>query len=192
MINANEFPWIEAGYDLFALKGPDGLKIETLARKVRISKSSFYHHFVDMEIFTKRLMEHHLICATKMAAKAKTCKAIIPDYVMVLVEFKNDLFFNRQLRIHRDNLAFQLCYERAVSIVQAEYIGIWSEMLGMEYSQEVAHNILKVVTDLFYQRMTPEALSQEWILKFLDDVTVFLSDVIKGSGLQVAIKNSDY
>nr|WP_245550167.1 TetR/AcrR family transcriptional regulator [Haliscomenobacter hydrossis] len=28
------------------------MKIEVLAKKVGISKSSFYHHFVDLEIFT--------------------------------------------------------------------------------------------------------------------------------------------
>ncbi len=47
----NKDIWIKTGYEIFALSGENGLKIEVLAKKVGISKSSFYHHFADLEIF---------------------------------------------------------------------------------------------------------------------------------------------
>src|SRR4051794_38203997 len=118
MINAIEQPWIEAGYEIFSLAGPEALKIERLSRMVGKSKSSFYHHFADMEIFQEKLLEWHLKCAHQIAAKGKLCKTFIPDYVNVLVEVKQDLLFNRQLRIHRHNIAFQLCFMHAVSIAE--------------------------------------------------------------------------
>ena len=53
-------PWIEIGYKTFAKLGPDGLKIEALARAVGKSKSSFYHLFATLEIFQRALLIHHL------------------------------------------------------------------------------------------------------------------------------------
>ncbi len=43
--------WIIKGYETFALFGEKVLKIEKLAKDVGISKSSFYHHFADLDIF---------------------------------------------------------------------------------------------------------------------------------------------
>jgi AcrR family transcriptional regulator len=60
--------WLFAGYELFAEKGPEGLKIEVLAQKVGISKSSFYHHFADLELFTDFLLKYYLDQAKRMAA----------------------------------------------------------------------------------------------------------------------------
>ncbi|MEM7514864.1 MAG: TetR/AcrR family transcriptional regulator, partial [Bacteroidota bacterium] len=52
-------PWLKAGYDIFSQEGPGGLKVERLARIVGKSKSSFYHHFADLEIYTSFLLEYH-------------------------------------------------------------------------------------------------------------------------------------
>ena len=47
MKSNTEQPWLEAGYEIFSKEGITGLKVEILSRKVGISKSSFYHLFVD-------------------------------------------------------------------------------------------------------------------------------------------------
>ena len=80
MVSKNELPWIEAGYELFAAQGPDGLRVETLARKVGISKSSFYHHFADIDVFTERLLEWHLDRAVEIAGRARDCRTFDPDF----------------------------------------------------------------------------------------------------------------
>jgi AcrR family transcriptional regulator len=41
--------WIEKGYEVFALHGASGLKVEALSKSLDISKSSFYHHFADIK-----------------------------------------------------------------------------------------------------------------------------------------------
>lgn len=188
MKNTIEQPWIEAGYEIFSRQGPEALKIEQIARRVGISKSSFYHHFADMDIFREKLLEWHLERACKLAEKAKLCKAIVPDLLLVFVEMKQDLLFNRQLRIHRNNISFQLCFERAHSVVQDEFIGLWAEMLGLTDQPRIARNILDVATDLFYQRITNDNLTYDWFVAFLDEIKVFLKDVIKSSGVASQIK----
>ena len=52
--------WISKGYELFALNGHGRLKIEPLAKAVGISKSSFYHHFADLDLFIGFLLKHYI------------------------------------------------------------------------------------------------------------------------------------
>lgn len=74
----NKDIWIKTGYEIFALSGENGLKVEALAKKVGISKSSFYHHFADLEIFREYLLKFHLYQAQVMAEKEKNAKNIDP------------------------------------------------------------------------------------------------------------------
>src|SRR4051812_27070836 len=183
-----EDPWLEAGYEIFSIGGPDALKVERIARIVGKSKSSFYHHFADLEIFQKKLLERHLKRMHVIAARGKLCKAFVPDYVHLMVEVKQDLLFNQQLRIHRQNLAFQLCFQHSVSIAEDGFIGIWVEMLGLSDEPTIAKNILEVATDLLYHRMTNENFTYDWMLGFLDELKTFLKDVIKSSGVGSQLK----
>ena len=59
-ISTSKQSWILIGYQMFSLDGPTGLKIEVIARQMKKSKSSFYHHFADLEIFQEYLLKHHL------------------------------------------------------------------------------------------------------------------------------------
>jgi AcrR family transcriptional regulator len=185
----NALPWIEAGYRIFSLEGPAFLKVEQLAREVGISKSSFYHHFADVDIFREKLMEFHLQSAYGMAIKAKLCKNLVPDILTLLADHRMDLFFNRQLRIHRNNLSFQLCFQRAHSIVQNEYLHLWAEMLKLQDQPHIAKNILDVVTDLFYQRLEIDTFNYDWIVLFLADIQIFMKEVIKSSGVSSQISH---
>lgn len=87
--------WIKTGYEMFAFTGSGRLKIEPLAQRVGISKSSFYHHFADMEIFVDFLLKHHIKQSYAIADKERKAKNINPELVNILVEHKIDLLFNR-------------------------------------------------------------------------------------------------
>lgn len=176
-------PWIEAGYEIFSIHGPEALKIEHLARITATSKSSFYHHFADMEIFREFLLQHHLERAEVISAKAKLCKSLDPDVLQLLADNKADILFNRQLRIYRQSIAFQLCFERAHSLVSNEFIHLWTEWIGMDAKPDVAANVFKVTTDLFYQRLTNENLTYEWLHTFIREIKTFLEEVIRSSGI---------
>jgi AcrR family transcriptional regulator len=98
--------WIKTGYEIFALSGISSLKIESLAKNVGISKSSFYHHFGDLELFIEDLLNYHIQQSCLIANKENNAKTIDPDLIDILVEHKTDLLFNRQLRINREEKRF--------------------------------------------------------------------------------------
>ena len=98
--------WIQKGYEIFAISGQGGLKIEPLAKSVGKSKSSFYHHFADLELFTDYLLKHHIEQSYIIAEREKNANNIEPELVNILVEHRVDLLFNRQLRINRNIKSF--------------------------------------------------------------------------------------
>jgi AcrR family transcriptional regulator len=191
MITAIEQPWILAGYELFASGGPHDLKIEKIARKVGISKSSFYHHFATLAIFQEKLMAYHLDYAKEVAERTRECKTMIPDFVHLLEELRLYVFFNRQLRIHKKNIAFQVCYEHAVSLVVKALNPLWSQMMGLTHEPDISRNVLKVATDLFYHRINVENYNYEWAESFLHEFKGCMEDVIRISNrTKQAVVNS--
>jgi len=179
MKNNTELPWLEAGYEIFAKDGPNGLKVEHLARKTGISKSSFYHLFTDMDIFREKLLEHHLVKAKLISEESKICKAIVPDVLELFIKEKIPLLFNRQLSIHRSNQLFQTYSDKAIAIVEAAYFDKWVDLLNLHTQQHIARNILKIYTDNFLLRISEETLTYDWLLSLLDEIKVLVKDIQK-------------
>lgn len=49
--------WIEAGIEVLSLRGVDAVRVEVLARKLEISKGSFYWHFKDRDDLLQAILE---------------------------------------------------------------------------------------------------------------------------------------
>jgi AcrR family transcriptional regulator len=170
MIKNNKHPWILVGYNMFSEEGPRGLKVEVIARKVGKSKSSFYHHFADMEVFTEALLNYHLERAIVISEMEKRCKNVVPDLLNVLIEVKEDLLFNRQLRINRQNPAFKICFEKSSKEVGEAILGIWAEMLGLSENSHLAQIVLNLSLENFYLQITEDTLTYEWLINYVDDL----------------------
>jgi len=85
-----QIPWLEKGYQTFALKGPKELKIERLAKDIGKNKSSFYHLFADLNLFVGTLLDYHLIKVNEIALKEARATSM-EELIDVLVEHKMDL-----------------------------------------------------------------------------------------------------
>ncbi|MFZ6029606.1 MAG: TetR/AcrR family transcriptional regulator [Chloroflexota bacterium] len=48
--------WLTAGFDVLAAEGTAGLTIESLTRKLNVTKGSFYHHFQNVEDYKNALL----------------------------------------------------------------------------------------------------------------------------------------
>ena len=170
MTKDSKQPWILVGYNIFSKEGQTGLKIEVIARKVGKSKSSFYHHFADIEIFTELLLNYHLERAIVIAEMEKCCNNVVPDLLNVLIEVKEDLLFNRQLRINRQIPAFKNCFEKSSKAVGEAILGIWAEMLGLGDNSHLAQMVLNLSLENFYLQITEETLTYEWLLNYVRDL----------------------
>lgn len=162
--------WIEAGYQCFAEEGPAGLKVEVLARQINKSKSSFYHHFTDLEIFTDQLLNHHYQRAQIIAEREQSCQNLIPELVHVLVDVKRDLLFNRQLRVHRNIAAYEACFQQTSQMVMGPFMKVWSKDMGLADKPFLAGQFFDLASENFYLQITEEKLNYDWLVAYLQDL----------------------
>lgn len=174
-------PWILCGYETFSKEGSKGLKIEVIARQINKNKSSFYHHFADLCIFTDVLLKYHIERAKIIALQEALCKNVVPDLLNVLLNFKTDLLFNRQLRISRTNIQFKNCFEKASKIVGESILNIWAEMLGLADNSNLAKIVLNLSIENFYLQITEETLNFEWLENYMKELKNMAKEFNKNS-----------
>jgi AcrR family transcriptional regulator len=155
--------WILVAYEQFALHGWNGLKIDVLSHLVGVSKSSFYHHFADMDLFMDLLLEHHLGKAKIMAQQESTARSIDPELLAVLLEHRLDLLFSRQLRVHRDKASFAHTIAKTDSLVGEAIFLLWVRELNPKLTKNQLQGIFELALENFFLQMSPENFSLEWL-----------------------------
>ncbi|MEO1435584.1 MAG: TetR/AcrR family transcriptional regulator [Bacteroidota bacterium] len=163
----NKKEWILAGYAAFAQAGPGGLKVEALARAVQKSKSSFYHYFADLEIFTEQLLAYHSERAQMITIRESECQNVDPELLEVFVEFKQDLLFNRQLRVHREKPGFEACFQAVNAQVGLAILPIWSAFLGLPSNSPLASLVLTLTVENFFLQITADNLNMKWLQNYV-------------------------
>lgn len=166
MVDKNKDIWIEKGYELFALEGKSGMKVEPLAKLVGKSKSSFYHYFADMELFVEQLLDYHLHQSHVMAIKEQEAKNVDPELIEVLVEHKMDLLFNRQLRIHQNNPLFAATLESSNEIVGKAFVYMWASDLGLQLSAKQTEGFFILAMENFFLQINSDNLNQSWLKQY--------------------------
>lgn len=162
----NQEIWIKKGYEIFANQGSIGLKIESLAKLVGKSKSSFYHYFVDLDIFIDILLEYHLEQSKIIAIKEKNAKNIDPELIDILITHKTDLLFNRQLRINQNITKFYITLNRANIEIGDGFLTIWAKELNSNFNNEQLESMLAIAIDNFYLQINSENINYEWLSKY--------------------------
>lgn len=168
-MNKTILPWIEVGYKAFAYGGPQSLKIQPLASQVGKNKSSFYHLFADLEVFTSMLLSYHLAQADLLAQKEAASKSM-DEIIEVLIHHKTDLLFNRQLQIHRENQEFEKVFCKTNETTAAAIIGVWAQMLNLEDDSYLAGLVLKLSLENFYLQITDETLNRPWLETYMENL----------------------
>lgn len=164
----NNEVWIKTGYDIFAHSGEHGLKIETLAKKVGISKSSFYHHFADLEIFLETLLKYHLQQSQAIADKEKAVQTIDPELIDILVEHKTDLLFNRQLRFNQQDKRFKETLNKSNQIIGNEFVIIWAKDLAL--SQKKLESLFELALENFFLQINADNLTHTWLSAYFKNL----------------------
>jgi AcrR family transcriptional regulator len=162
--------WIIKGYETFALFGEKGLKIEQLAKDVGISKSSFYHHFADLDIFMEELMQHHLKNSAVIANKEKLAKTINPELINILLEHKTDLLFNRQLRINSNKSKYKDTLMKSNYIVGKDFISLWLTDTKLIIQQKQAEGLFELALENFYLQINSENLNKSWLENYFENL----------------------
>lgn len=166
MTNDSKYIWIKKGYEIFALSGQSGLKIEPLAKKVGKSKSSFYHYFADLELFIDNLLKHHIDQSYIIADKENCANNIDPELINILVEHRLDLLFNRQLRINQNIKSFSDTLIQSNKIVGDAFVKIWVKDLRLQLTQNQIQGVFTLALENFFLQINADNLNNKWLSEY--------------------------
>ncbi|WP_080055767.1 TetR/AcrR family transcriptional regulator [Spirosoma aerolatum] len=158
--------WIKTGYEIFAISGDNALKVETLAKRLGISKSSFYHHFAEMDIFVGHLLDYHLTQSGVIAGKENNATKIDPELIAILVEHKIDLLFNRQLRIKQDIDLYQKTLAKSNQIIGRGFVALWAKDLNLTLSHKQLEGLFELALENFFLQINHDKLNVEWLTAY--------------------------
>jgi AcrR family transcriptional regulator len=169
MIDKTEI-WIIKGYETFALLGEKGLVIEKLAKEVSISKSSFYHHFADLNIFLEKILLYHIDKSSIIAEKERNAEKVNPDLINILIEHKTDLLFNRQLRINSNKSNFNNTLVKTSKIIGTDFIKLWLTDTKLNLTTNQAEAIFELAMENFFLQINKDNINKEWLATYFDNL----------------------
>ena len=166
MKGKNKQEWIEKGYFMISEQGFKAISVESLARLMNKNKSSFYHYFGNWETYEESLLDHHYQLSKPFAEKVAKCETIIPDIANLFIEHRTDIFFHKQLRIHRTKPHFQQCFESVFKLFEDAVLDKWSAFLGMNNQSFLASRFLVLLSENFLLQITHDQYNFDWLKNY--------------------------
>lgn len=155
--------WIDAGYELLANEGAEGIRVERLARILHLNKSGFYHYFNDPKTFFHHLLMNHAHRFDLLVYDLYKCKNIEPDCLNVLLEHKVTIVAQIQLVRNRSNPFLLYAHkEYDEKLVQA-ILPLWVDYVDFYGNPDLACQYLGLVRDMFYTRVNRENFNLDYL-----------------------------
>jgi AcrR family transcriptional regulator len=180
----NSSIWTEAGYDLFAEEGLEGIQVERLARILHLNKSGFYHYFGDLEGYCDELIRLHERNAASYMDDLIRIRSIDPDYLNLLVKYKTGIMFHLKLIRSKDN---QLFYKTAEKIDQEEESllrDLWSDYLGIHDNPSLAVRYFSIVRDVLYTRLSFANLNYSFLHGLMGEAKAIMQQMADAKELR--------
>lgn len=181
--------WLEQGYVDFAKQGPENLSISQIGKEVGASRSSFYHHFGDMDLFVDELLARHWrLCQVFNREGKAHCQNLMPDLYQLLARFDLPLQFSRQLFHHRHiprcNYVFLRTYE---SSAKAFILELFRAHMDLHLPQNDLYHLFLTLGEAWYSRLDPNDLSAETLGHHAADILQDLANFM-GSGVYSTLR----
>lgn len=156
-------PWVEAGYDLFALEGMNGIQVERLARILQRNKSGFYHYFGDMESYSSDLLKLHKRKADAFFIELQSVRSIDPDYLNLIVKYKTSILF--QIQCYRSGNAALISVAEKINLQEEQNLrGLWAQYIGFDHNPELANRFFVIIRDMFHGRVNSQNFDYSFLL----------------------------
>lgn len=159
--------WIKAGYEMFATKGQVGLQVEPISRIVGKNKSSFYHHFTDIEFFIDELLAFYLKQSKLMLEKESNAKNFNPDIINIFLEHKNDILFSKQLLINQQNEKFRKALLKSNEKVSDNYVILLKTDFNVNLKPKGIESFFELVSNDFFLQINEDNLNFDWLADYV-------------------------
>ena len=120
-----------------------------------LNKSGFYHYFGDLEGFCLRTC---LSCIKKRLAsfyrKSPIIKKLDPDYLHLLIKYREMVMFQVQLTRNPSNNFFYAASEMVDQKVEPAVRQLWCDYLEIPDNSDLGIRYYAIVRDMFYTRIS--------------------------------------
>ena len=162
--------WINAGYQLFALEGLDGILVERMARFLNLNKSGFYYYFGDRDFYLEQLLKFHLTQGVGVALEMQTMARFDPDFFTTIMKHKLFVMVQMQLLRFRHHDGCNSCYAQVNHLLDKEILPEWSTFIGIQNEPSLASQFFSLTRDLLYSRLTPQKITYDFIRNLIYEV----------------------
>lgn len=151
-----------------------------MGKEIGASRSSFYHHFGEIDLFVDELLAlHWKLCQAFNKEGKASCKNLIPDLYELLSRFSLPLQFSRQLFHHRHiprfNYVFLKTYEASA---KAFILDLFRAHMGLHLPQKDLDQLFLTLGEAWYSRLDPNDLSAETLMHNAADILQDLANFI--------------
>ena len=161
--------WVEAGYNLFAHEGPEGLQVERLARILNLNKSGFYHYFGDTESYFKQLKNYHYGKCEHFLKDVANCQNIDPEYLNILIKHKVSVLAQVQMVRNQIHPLLYGAHKELDEKVGQAILRIWAEYTELSNNLDLALTYYTIVRDMFYSRINHENFNYNYLSQLADE-----------------------
>jgi AcrR family transcriptional regulator len=173
----NSAGWTEAGYNLFAREGLDGIQVERLARILQLNKSGFYHYFGDLEGFCMELLELHKKKVDDFVDEVYGIKRLDPEYLHLVISHAQTVMFQVQLVRNTNNHFLHAASEMVDWKVQSAIRELWCDYLNIPSDTSLGIRYYAIVRDMFYTRISFQNLNYTFLHKMVTDAKSIMDEI---------------
>lgn len=179
MSGAKAETWIRAGYEILSTEGINGIKIERLARNMRLNKSGFYYYFGGMKSYMKSLLEHHIHTAGEVAKGISACENIDPDLLLLVIKHKTFFLVESELVLKSKSQHDIHISSESAKIINQQLLQLWQKKSASPAETQVALAYLDIACRFFYSYIHAENINYEFLHTLVTETRNILHKVVR-------------
>lgn len=173
----NRNRWIEAGFELFAQEGLEGIQVERLSRILKLNKSGYYHYFGNPERYQGVLMRHMHKQADLMVTEIRACAEFDPGFLHLMVKHKLTILATMQLVRNRNVPMLMETYREVTHKIDTALLPLWAEYIGLAHNQPLALRYFEMIRDMFFSRITENTLHYDFLVMVATEAKALVLDL---------------
>ena len=163
--------WLKKAYEHFAEYGPEALRVQKIASELDVPRTTFYHHFYDLEDLVSQLLQRYLADVDYIIQIHRgQIKQLIPDLHIILAQHPWNLKFGRQLFLNRYNPVHNMIFLTAREKVNKVTIPLFIDYYHFNIPYSIAEDLWNSLSESWYSRLDPNDLSADSMQKLTEEI----------------------
>lgn len=144
------------------------MKIGSLAKAYLLNRPNFYYHFKSLDLFQKAILEHHQERGKRHAQLVRDrCENYHPDYLNLLLEEKEYIFFQKQLAFRQSVKDYQDIFTSLQLSGVNSVVPLWVKSFGVpNWDLNLVTQLFARSSNRFFAKINPEEFTFNYLVDY--------------------------